>query len=271
MSFLNRGLLISTSITILLCGAVMYLCHMRMSRLEEAVSRQNKVIASFLENVQRDVAAGGGSSTGLAAPSASAAAERFIAQSADNVTSSNNVRIVVSEDESEDDDDDDDDSSSEEEDESSASSDTEIETEVDDLPRLTVTEINAAPEIQLTELPPSSGSIKLVHLDGPVPVVSELAAVDITPQESGEDSSSDEDTEDEEEPEPSPEPSPSPSPKDKDSKIKVEDLRKQAIEANLCTKDQAKKLKKAALLALIQTSQGVDGTAASLSITDLEE
>ena len=251
MSFLNRGVLISTSVTILLCGAVMYLCHLRMSRLEEAVSRQNKVIASFLENVQRDVASSAGA--GLAAPSACAAAERFIAQTATNATG-DNVRSVVSEDES----DSDEYSSSEEEDESD-SSESEVDMDVDDLPRLTVTEIIAP------ELPPAS--IKLVHLDGPVPA--ELDTVDITPEESSDSSDGEEeDTEDEDEPEPSPEPSPSPNPKDKDNKIKVEDLRKQAIDANLCTKEQAKKLKKAALLALIQTSPSA---AASLTVTDLEE
>jgi hypothetical protein len=256
MSFLNRGLLISTSISILLCGAVMYLCHLRMSRLEEAVSRQNKVIASFLENVHRDVASS--SEGGLAAPSACAAAERFIGQSADNRT--NNVRITVSDDDVDEDESESDASSSDEESDADSDSDVDI-----DVPRLTVTEISS-PDIQLTELPPMVDTIKRVHLDGSA--VGELDAVDITPDDSSS-SEEEDDTDDEDDgPEPSPEPSPSPHPKEKDGKIKVEDLRKQAIDANLCTKDQAKKLKKAALLALIQTSQGGSTT---LTVTDLEE
>ena len=51
----NGNLLLSTTITVLLCGALMYFCHTRLQIVENAVIKQNQVLASFIANVQNDI------------------------------------------------------------------------------------------------------------------------------------------------------------------------------------------------------------------------
>jgi len=55
----NNGLLISVGITIIMCGAVTYYCHMRVKNVEVALMKQNQVLTSFITNVQNEIRKGG--------------------------------------------------------------------------------------------------------------------------------------------------------------------------------------------------------------------
>ena len=73
----GKLLLISTGITFLLCGAVIYFCNTRLQHLEAAVLKQNQVLASFFATVQTDIKGQGQGPFNLATPEAVAAAQRF--------------------------------------------------------------------------------------------------------------------------------------------------------------------------------------------------
>ena len=73
----GKLLLISTGITFLLCGAVIYFCNTRLQHLEAAVLKQNQVLASFFATVQTDIKGQGQGPLNLATPEAVAAAQRF--------------------------------------------------------------------------------------------------------------------------------------------------------------------------------------------------
>ena len=55
----GKGLLISVGITIIMCGAVTYYCHMRVKNVEVALMKQNQVLSSFITNVQSEIRKGG--------------------------------------------------------------------------------------------------------------------------------------------------------------------------------------------------------------------
>ena len=55
----GKGLLISVGITIIMCGAVTYYCHMRVKNVEVALMKQNQVLTSFITNVQNEIRKGG--------------------------------------------------------------------------------------------------------------------------------------------------------------------------------------------------------------------
>jgi hypothetical protein len=59
----GKGLLISVGITIIMCGAVTYYCHMRVKNVEVALMKQNQVLSSFITNVQGEIRKGGLSDT----------------------------------------------------------------------------------------------------------------------------------------------------------------------------------------------------------------
>lgn len=59
LSLEGKGLLISVGITIIMCGAVTYYCHMRVKNVEVALMKQNQVLTSFITNVQNEIRKGG--------------------------------------------------------------------------------------------------------------------------------------------------------------------------------------------------------------------
>ena len=54
----GKGLLISVGITIIMCGAITYYCHMRVKNVEVALMKQNQVLTSFITNVQNEIRKG---------------------------------------------------------------------------------------------------------------------------------------------------------------------------------------------------------------------
>ena len=104
----GKGLLISVGITIIMCGAVTYYCHMRVKNVEVALMKQNQVLSSFITNVQSEIRKGGlidNAHVDLSSPEARNAVKNL-----------ENSKIEVSDDESDcdsDSDDDEDDSASE--------------------------------------------------------------------------------------------------------------------------------------------------------------
>ena len=114
----GKGLLISVGITIIMCGAVTYYCHMRVKNVEVALMKQNQVLSSFITNVQGEIRKGGLSDTrsDVSSPEARNAVKNL-----------ENSKIEVSDDsasEDEDEDETDDDAS-----DSASASETESESE----------------------------------------------------------------------------------------------------------------------------------------------
>jgi uncharacterized protein YjbI with pentapeptide repeats len=100
--------LIPIFITFLCCGAVFIYFSSRLNEVKFAVEKQNRVLTSFITNVQQDIRMSGtfsGGSNNLATPEAFAAAQKF-----------ENEKIVVSDDEDDSDSDSESDSDEEEED-----------------------------------------------------------------------------------------------------------------------------------------------------------
>lgn len=65
---LNCNVIISSAITVLICGAVVYFCHKRLLTIEQSVNKQNQVLAAFIANMQKDIQIGGsGSGSGICA------------------------------------------------------------------------------------------------------------------------------------------------------------------------------------------------------------
>lgn len=111
----GKGLLISVGITIIMCGAVSYYCHMRVKNVEVALMKQNQVLTSFITNVQSEIRKGGltdNKQVDLSTPEARNAVKNL-----------ENSKIEVS---------DDDDSASETDDDDSASETDASEDETDD-------------------------------------------------------------------------------------------------------------------------------------------
>jgi hypothetical protein len=116
----GKGLLISVGITIIMCGAVTYYCHMRVKNVEVALMKQNQVLSSFITNVQGEIRKGGLSDNkqvDVSSPEARNAVKNI-----------ENSKIEVSDDdesdsETDDDDDDDSETDSDSEDDESESGD----------------------------------------------------------------------------------------------------------------------------------------------------
>lgn len=69
MSLFDRTFLITTGITAVICGALFYYFNNRMRELEIALVKQNQVLSSFIANVQQEFR-GGRNSNELASPEA---------------------------------------------------------------------------------------------------------------------------------------------------------------------------------------------------------
>ena len=54
MGLFDRSFLITTGITAVICGAILYYINARMRELELALAKQNQVLSSFIANVQQE-------------------------------------------------------------------------------------------------------------------------------------------------------------------------------------------------------------------------
>lgn len=111
----GKGLLISVGITIIMCGAVTYYCHMRVKNVEIALMKQNQVLTSFITNVQNEIRKGGLSDNRIDVSSPEAR---------DAVKNIENSKIEVSDDSASEDEDEDDTDDSESETDSEDDSET---------------------------------------------------------------------------------------------------------------------------------------------------
>jgi hypothetical protein len=139
--------LIPIFLTIVLCGAIFVFLNMRLAEVKSSVEKQNRVLTSFITNVQMDIKNGGmmmgasgmgasstgasasstGASAGPVAPKISVGANHLASEEALQVVK-RNEKIIVSDDEY----DDESESESDTDDESNTSSDSEDEQENDD-------------------------------------------------------------------------------------------------------------------------------------------
>jgi hypothetical protein len=108
-------------ITILCCAGLFVYFNLRLSEIKSSVEKQNRVLTSFITNVQQDIRGGAGGM--LATPEALAAAKIFDSEKKNKESD----KIVVSDDEDDDDDDDDDDSGSDSSSESGTDDDGEAD------------------------------------------------------------------------------------------------------------------------------------------------
>ena len=51
----KNELLISVGITFIFCGAISYFCYSRIKNIENAVTKQNQVLSSFISNVKNEI------------------------------------------------------------------------------------------------------------------------------------------------------------------------------------------------------------------------
>jgi hypothetical protein len=209
--------LIPIFITILCCGAIFIYFNLRLTELKFSVEKQNRVLTSFITNVQQDIRMGGMPlATSLAAPEALVAAKNFEEEKY-------NEKIVVSDDE------DDDDSDSD-----TSDSDSDTEDEGDEIEEVKNIKIINIPELNVEGIIPISFEV----LSGIV-VESSNDVVNNSANESSITEIIDE-----------------PLPLDDTTttyeQMKVDELRKIATDKNLATKDEIRKYKKPELLLLLK-------------------
>jgi hypothetical protein len=262
--------LVPIFITMVFCGIIFIYFNSRLAEVKSSVEKQNRVLTAFITNVQSDIKNGGmilgqnvfagsataGAGTGATGTSASAAGTGLA--SANHLASEEalravrrNEKIVVSDDEddddsdSEDDDEDDDDDSDSEDDEDEEEDVPVIEISSISIQELPPTSIQELPPTSIQELPPTSIQ--------ELPSIQESVSLDLIQDKSVQDNltldfASIEDY--------------SLKVIDLDSstaktdihydQMKVDDLRKIVTDLNLIVKDEAKKLKKPELLALLK-------------------
>jgi hypothetical protein len=219
--------LIPIFITFLCCGAIFIYFNLRLTDLKISVEKQNRVLTSFITNVQQDIRTGGMSVTSLAAPEALVAAKKFEEEN-NNI----NEKIVVSDDEDEEDDDDDSETSDSESDtDDEADELDEPEPEVKTIKIINVAELNEERMIPISfEMlsgiviePINDITNDAIHNSANESSITEI----IDEPLSLDDTSAYE-------------------------QMKVDELRKIATDKNLATKDEIKKLKKPELLLLLK-------------------
>jgi hypothetical protein len=253
--FNGKLLLISTGITVLVCGAVVYFCNLRLQQMEAAILKQNQVLASFFATVQTDIRMG---QRDLATPEALAAAQRYAQQKLveeaeqqqqEDVQTAKFSKIPVSDDDddvssSEDDDDDDSDSVSDDEDEEEDEDDDEVE----DVTIITLTDNDKGfveVDVQVQDVPIEDVQVQDVPFedvpfeDVQVQVLDETKIDDILTRIKLEDIKVEKvDTK-------------VSVPPPKYDAFKVDDLRKVVQDKQLASKDDIRKMKKGELLALL--------------------
>jgi hypothetical protein len=50
-----NDILVSFVLTLIVSGAITYFCHMRLKNIENAVTKQNQVLSSFITNVKNEI------------------------------------------------------------------------------------------------------------------------------------------------------------------------------------------------------------------------
>jgi len=201
-------------ISILCCGLLFIYFNVRITEIKFAVEKQNKVLTSFITNIQHDIRGGGGG----VVPSHK---KDFATAEAYAAVKQGNDKIVVSEDE------DDSDSNSD----SDSDSDSEDSEDKEERKIIKVCQsINATSQIiDLTS------QVEMISLAFEILPVSEEGESSIT--EIIETSIEGDDLEN----------------KDEDMvSMKIDDLRKVVVEKHLSSKEESKKLKKPELLALLK-------------------
>jgi len=202
-------------ISILCCGLLFIYFNVRITEIKFAVEKQNKVLTSFITNIQHDIRGGGGVVPSHKKDFATAEAYAAVKQG--------NDKIVVSEDE--------DDSDSNSDSDSDSDSDSEDSEDKEERKIIKVCQsINATSQnIDLTS------HVEMISLAFEILPVSEEGESSIT--EIIETSIEGDDLEN----------------KDEDRfSMKIDDLRKVVVEKHLSSKEESKKLKKPELLALLK-------------------
>jgi hypothetical protein len=217
--------LIPILITILCCAGLFMYFNLRLAEIKMAVEKQNRVLTSFITNVQQDICGGGGGcnmANNLAAPEALVAAKNFDIER-------ENDKIVVSDDEEDDDDDDSSDDSDEDNED--------IHTiQVIDLPVERMSPIS----FEVFSLPTEVLSLNAEVLSLPTEMLSSFGSI----SESSITEIIDESL--------NLIPTTTPSTEQSYEQMKVDELRKIVSDKNLASKEEVKKLKKPELLVLLK-------------------
>ena len=236
-----RSNLMPILITLLSCAGLFIFFNLRLNELKITVEKQNRVLTSFITNVQQDIKASGGS--GSALPSAAEPTKHFAAPEALVAARKQELdKIVVSDDE---------DSDSESESESESESDSDEEEDQGEIKVVNLREINVVQMMPSMGFEPVSFEVlSCVNLVNESSVASESSITEIIEEEplnlvnllgKTEATADDETTLGK-----------SDATKESYEQMKVDDLRKIVTDKNLCTKEEGKKLKKPELLVLLK-------------------
>ena len=257
--------LIPILITIVSCGVIFMYFNMRLAEVKSAIDKQNRVLTSFITNVQNDIknggtimgmnvlgsniyagagaGAGAGTGAGAGAGAGEANTTEYYASAGVNHLASEealrtvklNQKIVVS-------DDSDSDSDSDSDNESNTSSDSEDEVDIEDVTSEDIKVINLQDCVSLELIPdnlsldfeqvPTSEQVQeaTVICDSPLWQVSELLDESANILKVVDLTKTDVNYE----------------------QMKVDDLRKVVLDFTLASKDEVKKLKKPELLTLLK-------------------
>ena len=239
-------------VTIVFCGIIFVYFNMRLAEVKGAVEKQNRVLTAFITNVQTDIRSGGmmfgaGPSAGPSVvgtgPSVAGASANHLASDEALQAVKRNEKIVVSDDESDDDDsesEDDSDSESEDDDDDDVTIVPEESVTLDSLQgsasmqgsaslQTSVVSLELIPDI----LPLDFESLPTMQVDSSSAELND-ASLKVIDLDSSTIDISKSDTVIYEQ-------------------MKVDDLRKVVTDLNLAVKDDAKKLKKPELLALLKS------------------
>ena len=226
--------LIPILITILCCAGLFMYFNLRLAEIKMVVEKQNRVLTSFITNVQQDIREGGFASNDLAAPEALVAAKNFDLER-------ENEKIVVSDDE------DDDDDSSSDSDESDEEDNEEIQSiQVIDLPELNVERLVPI-SFEVLSFPTESLPIEVLSFGNNTEssiteIIDEsLNSVGASSDATSSDATSSDATA-----------TSSVTAEQSYEQMKVDELRKIVSDKNLASKEEVKKLKKPELLVLLK-------------------
>lgn len=232
-------------VTIVFCGIIFVYFNMRLAEVKGAVEKQNRVLTAFITNVQTDIRSGGmmfgaGASARPsvvgAGPSVAGASANHLASDEALQAVKRNEKIVVSDDESDDDDSEsEDDSDSESEDDDDDATIVPEESVILDSLQGSASMQGSAVSLELIPdiLPLDFESLPTMQVDSSSAVLND-ASLKVIDLDSSTIDISKSDTVIYEQ-------------------MKVDDLRKVVTDLNLAVKDDAKKLKKPELLALLKS------------------
>jgi hypothetical protein len=229
-------------ITLLSCAGLFIFFNLRLNELKITVEKQNRVLTSFITNVQQDIKASGG---GSALPSSDEPTKHFAAPEAlVAARKQEQDKIVVSDDEE---------SDSESDSESESDSDEEDGEEQGEIKVVNLRGINVVQMMPSMGLEPVSFEVlSCVNLGNESSVASESSITEIIEEEpldlvnllgktDAEATTVEETTLGKND-----------ATKESYEQMKVDDLRKIVTDKNLCTKEEGKKLKKPELLLLLK-------------------